>query len=117
MSAEEMEQLAQEIFRELERRWKENREAIENPLDSPFLNSHDAVLTLSRIVSSKASSRLQSALAERTEQCAKMIQDFGVSDKWVTWNNPRCGYDCHHGRSMDLLAAEIRALNQPENKS
>jgi len=60
---------------------------------------------------------IQSALAERTEQCAKMIQDFGVSDKWVTWNNPRCGYDCHHGRSMDLLAAEIRALNQPENKS
>jgi len=57
---------------------------------------------------------IQSALTSRTEQCAKTVEAFSASDKWVIWNNPQCGYDCHHGRSMDLLASEIRALNQPE---
>jgi len=47
---------------------------------------------------------LESALAERTEQCAKIVEQGN-------FHLDRPGY------SLICIAKQIRALNQPENKS
>lgn len=64
---------------------------------------------------------IESALAERTEQCAKIAEDLAAF-----WKKEETRIDLNedakvycHGRQTVLKAAatQIRALNQSENKS
>jgi hypothetical protein len=60
---------------------------------------------------------IQSALAERTEQCAKICDNYSA-DLHKSFAKRPASADSELGRSIcegfRIAAAEIRALNQPE---